>query len=294
MGNPLDLPTDLTSWRVSAGVRAKRIERDIGALSDHHSERAKDASAFVQEASEVIKRSQKSPWPKKLTRSYSGSDVEHAWQLLKQAEENLMLAKSGPELLGDVPWLCEVARLSYSGARADDLCLMLKEWNATTHKPDAEVAAGIIAADHSQSNAAHEQTRSLRKTLYWLALIVFAFDVIIWLLGPGFGTGSVLVLGALGGALATVFAVSQGSPVAPYNLAVPQMLLKVVSGSAVAVSALLILNATFQGVISDADRMMYALIFGFSQQLFTQLVDSRAAVLKDATAPKATKSKENG
>jgi hypothetical protein len=284
---PPSLPIDLTSWRVSAGVRAQRITHDIGALSSPSSPRAQDASACVEEAIAVIARSQKDSRLTKLARSFGGSDVEHAWQLLKQAEENLMLAKSDAELLDDVPWLCEVARLSYEPARADDLCATIKAWNASTNKPNAGMAAEILRANHAQSNAAHEQTRGLRNLLYLLTLLVFAFDLIVWRLGLDFATVRVLVLGALGGALAMVFVFTKGSPVAPYNVAVPQLLLKVVSGGAVAVSALLILNATFKGAISEADALMYALIFGFSQQLFTQLVDNRAAVLKEATAPKA-------
>ena len=286
---------DLTSWRVSAGVRAQRISEDVDALKHSDGSPARAARAFLEKATKVIKTSQDAGWPTKLSRTFSGSDVEHAWQLLKQAEEEVMLAKSDAELIGDVPWLCEVARLSCSPARADDLCMTLQTWGTDTeHDPNAEMAAGILAADHEQSNAAHAQTRGLRNMLYLAALIVFAFDVIVWRLGLGFGGGRLLLLGALGGALAMVFAVTKGSPVTPYNLALPQFLLKIVSGGAVAIGALVILNATFHEAISPADAMMYALIFGFSQQLFTRLVDDRAAVLKDATAPKATKAKKKG
>ena len=285
----------LTSWRVSAGVRAQRIALDIDALENPGGNSAVAARAFVEMATRVIRASQEAGWPTKLSRTFSGSDVEYAWQLLKQAEEEVMLAKSDDELIGDAPWLCEVARLSCSPARADGVCMTLQKWGTDAkHEPNAEMAAGILAADHEQSNAAHEQTRGLRNMLYLAALIVLAFDVIVWRLGLGFGSVRLLMLGALGGALAMVFAVTKGSPVTPYNLALPQFLLKIVSGAAVAVGALVILNATFHEAISPADAMMYALIFGFSQQLFTRLVDDRAAVLKDATAPKATKAKKKG
>ena len=286
---------DLTSWRVSAGVRAQRIALDIDALENPGGNSAEAARALVEKATQVIKTSQEAGWPTKLSRTFSGSDVEHAWQLLKQAEEEVMLAKSDAELIGDAPWLCEVARLSCSPARADDVCMKLQKWGTDAkYQPDAEMAAGILAADHEQSNAAHEQTRGLRNMLYLATLIVLGFDVIVWRLGLGFGSVRLLMLGALGGALAMVFAVTKGSPVTPYNLALPQFLLKIVSGGAVAVGALVILNATFHEAISPADAMMYALIFGFSQQLFTRLVDDRAAVLKEATAPKATKAKKKG
>jgi hypothetical protein len=286
---------DLTSWRVSAGVRAQRISEDIGALKHPDVGPATAARAFLEKATKVIKASQEAGWPTKLTRMFTGSDLEHAWQLLKQAEEEVMLAKSHAELIGDVPWLCEVARLSCSPARADTLCMTLQKWGTDAqHDPNAEMAAGILAASHEQNNAAHEQTRGLRNMLYLATLIVLVFDVIVWRLGLGFGSVRLLMLGALGGALAMVFAVTKGSPVAPYNLALPQFLLKIVSGGAVAVGALVVLNATFHEAISAADAMMYALIFGFSQQLFTRLVDDRAAVLKDATAPKATQAKKKG
>ncbi len=84
---------DLTSWRVSAGVRAQRISEDIDALKHSDGSPAKAARAFLEKATKVIKTSQEAGWLKKLSRIFSGSEVEHAWQLLKQAEEEVMLAK---------------------------------------------------------------------------------------------------------------------------------------------------------------------------------------------------------
>jgi len=292
---PVPLPSlssDLTGWRVSAGVRAERILQDVEALTDSRSTRAKDANDCVGDAIEVITRSQGYGWWDKLKRSWSGSDVENAWQRLKQAEENLLLAKHPAELRRDVPWLCEVARLSYPKSRAAELCLTLTGWVKHNDTPDGVLAADILAANHAQSNADHQQTRELRNILYTLTLILFAFDVIVW--GLDLASATVLALGALGGALATVFAINKGSPVAPYNLALPQLLLKVVTGAAVAAAALPILSATLRTDLSSAEESMYALVFGFSQQLFTHLVDIRAAALKDAIAPKAEQTKENG
>lgn len=293
---PLLLDQDLTSWRVSAGVRAERIMQDIGALSQPDGTRARDARACVEQAAGIIARSQRSSWPSRALRSLRGSDIEHAWQLLKQAEENVALAKSAEELKDDVPWLCDVARLSYSGARADQLCETLNGWVAGKSEPDAKLAADILAADHSQTDAAHEQTRALRNLLYIMALVVLAFDVLVWRFGVDYASVEILILGALGGALAMVFAVTKGSPVTPYNLALPQLLLKIVSGSAIAVCALIILDATLSTKVQLGvkDLPMYAIVFGFSQQLFTQLVDNRAAALKTAIAPKAKKAKDRG
>ena len=287
---------DLTSWRVSAGVRAQRITQDVAALAKPNNVHAQAATSCVQDAVTVITRSQQRSWVTRLFLSAGGADVERAWQLLKLAEEQVMLAKDDAELIADVPWLCSVARLSFPSASGDTMCATLNGWSGKKGKPSGRLAADILASQHAQSNADHQQTRSLRNLLYQLTLVVLVFDLIVWLLGLDLGapTRTVLALGALGGALAMVFAVAKGSPVAPYNLALPQLLLKIVSGSAVAVAALSSSARRWStDPLSRADVLMYALIFGFSQQLFTQLVDNRAAALKDAIAPAATKANSN-
>ena len=59
----------------------------------------------------------------------------------------------------DVPWLCDVARLSYPASTADKTCATLNSWTGSTGKqPDAQLAADILKADHDQSNLAHQQT----------------------------------------------------------------------------------------------------------------------------------------
>jgi hypothetical protein len=287
------IPEELTRWRVPAAVQALRTAQEIAALHDRTSPHAHDATDCLARAIRVIERSQTSSWTTKLARAIDGSSVENAWQHLKTAEEDLALAKDADELRSDVPWLCDVARLSYPASTADKTCATLNSWTGSTGKqPDAQLAADILKADHDQSNLAHQQTRSLRNLLYVVTAVVVVLVYIAWLLN--LGSASVIALGALGGTLAMVFVISKGTPVVPYNLAVPQLLLKVAAGSAVAVAAVMILNASFQAGLTSAEKEMYALIFGFSQQLFTNLVDNRAATLNEALAPKASKTMSGG
>jgi hypothetical protein len=94
----------------------------------------------------------------------------------------------------------------------------------------------------------------------------------------------VALVGALGGFMALAFRLSD-SDVTPsrYDPRVWQTLLKPVAGAATAVAGVLFIQANFlTGVVNlhtEAPLLSYALLFGFSQQLFTQFIDKRADTL---------------
>ena len=100
----------------------------------------------------------------------------------------------------------------------------------------------------------------------------------------------VIGVGAIAGTLTTVTAVTstQGTP-GPYSVLGPQVLLKVFAGSATALLAVLLLYngvGTLGPARGDAAYFVAA-IFGFSQQLFTQLVDSKAKTVVGQATPRS-------
>ena len=186
---------------------------------------------------------------------WSGSSIETAWQSLHLAAEQLMLLLPDEQVRAMVP--------GAAGRRA---------------------AQQAMAAQHAQSDAQHQQVRGLRNITTALLVVVLALDVALW--AAGATTGVILGLGALGGALSVVFALRAGTPPGPYNVLFAQSVLKLVSGAATALMAVKILDFAAGVPASTGRDATYAVIFGFSQQMFTRLVDQRAGALARLVAPR--------
>ena len=94
----------------------------------------------------------------------------------------------------------------------------------------------------------------------------------------------VALLGLLGGALATSVAIRkiEGAGT-PYDVPVALAWLKVPLGAFVAILGILAVRGGFVPGLSQLDTqdqiLAYALLFGFSQQLFTGVLDSKALSL---------------
>jgi hypothetical protein len=151
---------------------------------------------------------------------------------------------------------------------------------------DPREAQRILAAYHKSSDVQHQQARGLRNLMYAVGVAVAALDVALWV--SGVTTGMIVGLGALAGALSVVFALRTGTPAGPYNLLPAQALLKLASGAATALMAVKILDFISGAQPSAGRDAMYAVIFGFSQQAFTRLVDQEAGRL--AQSPNARSS----
>lgn len=94
----------------------------------------------------------------------------------------------------------------------------------------------------------------------------------------------IALLGAIGGLLSIAFGLAETvTPPSRYDPKAWQALLKPVAGAATAVAGIALLQADIVVGPPDSDSQTlylgYALLFGFSQQLFTRLVDKRAEAL---------------
>ncbi|GAA3791003.1 hypothetical protein GCM10022226_07490 [Sphaerisporangium flaviroseum] len=102
----------------------------------------------------------------------------------------------------------------------------------------------------------------------------------------------VALIGMLGAALATAASLSTRSELSTrYSLAVAQNLLKAPAGVATAIVGLLILNSGFVpgfgGLSSQTSILVWAMVFGYAQQVVTRFVDQRANTLLHAASPNA-------
>ena len=101
----------------------------------------------------------------------------------------------------------------------------------------------------------------------------------------------VVGLGAVGGALAAVFAIRniRGTST-PYDVPLALALLKVPTGSLTAVAGIILLTGDVVPGLSELDSqgqiLAYALLLGYAQQLLTQLIDKRGQTVLDAVPSK--------
>ncbi|MEV8630784.1 hypothetical protein AB0395_03930 [Streptosporangium sp. NPDC051023] len=100
----------------------------------------------------------------------------------------------------------------------------------------------------------------------------------------------VALIGILGAALSTAASLSTRSELSTrYSLAVAQNLLKAPAGVATAILGLLILNSGFvpgfSGLGSQPAILVWAMVFGYGQQIVTRFVDQRADNLLSAASP---------
>ncbi|WP_143235362.1 hypothetical protein [Paractinoplanes atraurantiacus] len=102
----------------------------------------------------------------------------------------------------------------------------------------------------------------------------------------------VATLGLTGGALsAALFIRDLHSNATPYNVSVPLALLKLPAGGLTALVGIILLAGEFVPGFSAIDKsvqiLAYALLFGFAQQIFTQVLDQRAQRLVNNIPTKA-------
>lgn len=100
------------------------------------------------------------------------------------------------------------------------------------------------------------------------------------------------LIGAAGAAVSAVVSLSRSQSVEdPYMVHVAQAVLKVSLGGITAVLGLLLLFAApgFR-LESQWQILSYAVVFGYSQQLFTRLIDSKGVELQKAASPTSKQS----
>lgn len=262
------------SWRVSVLAEAERIKQDVIDTTGADAvksllKQAKDVATYNIAGSGNLWLSLRDWW--------NGTSIESAWQDLQLAQEKLVMLQDVATIKAQVPHFKSLAERTYGVTRAKEVAKALD-----SEQPDPYLAKQVLVAYHTHSNATHQAVRSLRHLYLILTVLIGIADVT--LVVTKVTSGAVVGLGALGGALSVVFALQSSKSNSPYNVLLAQAFLKMVSGSATGLMAVVLLAYGDTSLTPNSIKArVYAVAFGFSQQAFTQLADKRAGVVNSAT-----------
>jgi hypothetical protein len=183
---------------------------------------------------------------------------------------------------------------------------------------DQQVAAQVMNAACRSEDQQQLQVRHFRGVLYGASAVLFVVVAVLWIVGaihPGYfplcwplsgshpamicpSGGSepsaasvplVLGLGGLGATLSVALNLADLKPAGVrFSLTVAQGLNKIVLGAITAVLGIIVLRTVtnapgFLG--SQPGLLTTAVVFGYSQQLFTRLIDRQASQLMNAASP---------
>jgi hypothetical protein len=181
---------------------------------------------------------------------------------------------------------------------------------------DQEIAAAAMSEACKAEDLEQSQVRSFRSVLLGTFLGLFILVVILGIVGaahpayfplcwkqstgkmicPSGGSAPssadvplILALGGVGAALAVALNLAGLKPVGVrYSLSVAQGLLKIAFGAITAMLGIIIVRtqSSVSGFLgSQAGLLTAAVVFGYSQQLFTRLIDRQASSLMKAASP---------
>jgi hypothetical protein len=267
-----------SDWRVDVLAQAERLEAQLArAREDAPLEAVGNAQSLIARAKQIASGNESVNWLRDL---WSGLSVESAWRWLQQAQEELLLVRPEEELRGEIPYWLKLAGQNGEPATVK----ALSDWQTNDVPIDPHFVRPILAASHLATNQAHMALRRLRNRVLVWAMLLGALVFAVWSVGE-VTSGDIAGIGALGGLLSVVFAVKNADLAAPYNVQFAQGMLKVASGAATAILAVLILKGG--GTSTETTHIYeYAAIFGFSQQAFTRLIDEKAQTLTAKAPPR--------
>jgi len=275
------------------------------------------ARSSVDQQLELARRASTGPFPR--WQWWNGTSIETAWNATHLAQSMLPLVVDAAALPGQ---LVDARRRSMMRlAVADPLRTAVEEPALTDrteagratrrdrHTINAALRASLELADDEHRNLRDWRNRLLRVAALALLAVVMTLTVAALrptylplcatlqgggLLCPGgaaraTGHDATLVafLGALGGALAAILAMRRASPgSSPYRITPALSLVRVPLGALTAVvGIMLVQSGEIPGLVltRPAQVAVFALLFGFSQELVTRLLESRARIVQDAT-----------
>jgi hypothetical protein len=189
---------------------------------------------------------------------------------------------------------------------------------------DQEVAAQVMNAANRAEDAQQLQVRHFRGVLYVAAAVLLAAVAVLWIVGaihaayfplcwpvsgshpamicPTGGSAPspgdvplVLAMGALGAALSVALNLTALKPAGVhFSLTIAQGLNKIVLGAIISVLGIIVLRTVtnMPGFLATQPGLLTtAVIFGYSQQLFTRLIDRQANQLTNAASPMTSATK---
>lgn len=301
-------------WRHEVAVRICEL---AGRLAEARASNAAVGSAVAEEGAQAVARALEAADDaivydrrplRRIHQWWTGAALTRAWESIHLAEAGLVKISSQQNREEVVPrlrtWLQLVLPTVDYARRYEALFDRWEEDRAVDEVRLRQAYQAAIAANVEW----HTSLRAFRNVLFYVAggllLLLLAlavwhpFDPHILPLCPErdgasecFGGTSpwrsvleVELVGAFGGLLGSAFLLANlEKPPTRYNVLAPQIVLKAVAGAASALVGLLFLQSgvLFEplGDSSAAELLSYAIAFGFSQQLVTQMIDKQSATL---------------
>ena len=310
----------VTDWRLIVQSRLDRVRADLAALGppdpvdpegDVWRRIAEEQAAVVDE---MLTREDR--WFEKFASWWSGWHIERAWRALHEAEVATISAERG--FLGRLPGLqARAAALDEDDPRRR----ALEQLRPGEFTPAVEraIVVDALRGAYDNSDFAHAGSRALRNKLIAASLVLFVINTVLGVVGivkpgiiplcvnpketalptvcPGGLTKAsavdvwlVQVLGSFGAVLAAVVLLLRRRPsLSPYVMIGYQALIKIMLGAALAVVGILALGAGVTsgliGIPSAAALLLWAVIFGYAQQIGTRLLDKYTDEVLDKARP---------
>jgi hypothetical protein len=247
-----------------------------------------------------------------LTSWWTGETITAAWEAIHEAEVRLVRLEDDEAVKANLPWL--LAWLQGAMDKSEKRSSYEKELEDLEKKDtrlDQTLIEQIYRAVIVANSDRYSNLRTFRNNLILVTAMLGSLVCVLaaWhALNPGFATlcsaeddngvahcidGSdsdrsdvalVALVGAVGGLLAIAFGLAKAvTPPSRYDPRIWQILLKPVAGAATALAGVLFIQSDLligpASSRSESLFLSYAVLFGFSQQLFTRFIDKRAGVL---------------
>ncbi|MFZ2051076.1 MAG: hypothetical protein WAU69_09135 [Solirubrobacteraceae bacterium] len=263
----------------------------------------------------------------RLAEWWTGSAITAGWESVHTAEAELVDVESEADVRASLPhlvaWLSQVMPTGEPRKRYEGELGSYIEASKPLDRTTVRLIYKDVVKANNESKANLRAFRNLLTVLTGVLALLLVVVAIWHAINPEFvslcstsGSGAssattcisgssprgqdvlaVELLGAIGGllSLAVAFSGSTETPPSRYNVRPQQAALKVVAGGATGLIGVLIVQS---GIIvspatqtsSEALFLVYAAVFGFSQQLFTKFVDKRAeSLLGESEEKKETK-----
>jgi len=287
-----------------------RVLRAPGTLSPAQEAAADGVCDLIDRAQNAANRVD--PYPSRLMNWWRGTLVESAYRNLHEAKAQMVDLYDAHELNAEIPGV--VARVHSTMSLSDPRRVSSHDLQALCVEDQRAWLRRLICDGYDALDMKYSRLRNFRNVIlsaaFVLAMLTGLTVILMWfeptfisLCFPAEDTGllncptaaatsdpsswDVIVvglLGLLGGALATSVAIRKiDGGGTPYDVPVALAWLKVPLGAFVAILGLLAVRGGFVPGLSQLDTqdqiLAYALLFGFSQQLFTGVLDSKALSL---------------
>jgi hypothetical protein len=304
---------DVTDWQLTVESRARRVRADLVALpTSPATEVSRKAAEVSLDIVDSALRSADSKWWRSGASWWSGWHIERAWRALHEAE--IYLAVADPDLPARLPGLRARVRMYLDDS--DPRCQAIE-----AEAPDRATVIDAMRAAFDASDDSHAAARALRNKLVVISVALFVLNTVLGLIGilkPGLVpmcippsqtglAGAALcpsggstpsgwdvwlaqLFGVLGATISVVLLLIRRRPdLTPYVLVGYQALVKILLGATLAVVGLLALGAGLvSGIVyvgSQSALLLWAVLFGYAQQVGTRLLDNYADRLMDEVRP---------